>query len=220
MVLAVGIVSLSCLGAEKHAIKECQPPSWIFPLPVWSHSHVMSPNGKLDPKNTGIAVGISLISCLEAEIHAFEVWRPPSWIFPFPVQSHSIFMSPNVKLDPENIGLAVGISLISRLGAEIHALEAKRPPSWIVPLPVLSHSIRISPSGMLDLKNVGFAVGISVLSCVLPCLVAKIHAFEVFCRHIGFFHFRLSHTVSVYISMESWTQNLGNAVRISLISCL
>ena len=71
MSLAVGILSLSCLGAKKHAIKECQPPSWILPLPVWSHSHVMSPNGKLDPENRGIAVGVSLISCLEAKIHAF-----------------------------------------------------------------------------------------------------------------------------------------------------
>ena len=77
----------------------------------------------------GLAIGISLISCLEAEIHAFEVWRSPSWIFPLPVWSHSILMSPNGKLDPGNIGIAVGISLISRLGAEIHALEVRRLPS-------------------------------------------------------------------------------------------
>ena len=77
----------------------------------------MSLNGKLDPENIGIALGISLIPCLEAEIHAFEVWRPPSWIFPLPVCSFSIFTSPNGKLDPENIGIAVGISLISCLGA-------------------------------------------------------------------------------------------------------
>ena len=89
-------------------------------------------------------------------------------------------MSPNGKLDSENIGIAVGISLISRLGAEIHALEVKRPPTWIFSLPVSSHSNRISPSGLLDLKNVGFAVGISVISCVLPCLEEKMHAFEVF----------------------------------------
>ena len=122
---------------------------------------------------------MSLISCLGAEIHAFEVQRPPSWIFPNPVWSHSLLVGPNGKLDPENIGIAVRISLISRLGAQIHALEVKRPPSWIFPLSVSSHSIRMSPSGMLDLKNVGFAVGISVISCVLPCLEAEIHAFEV-----------------------------------------
>ena len=62
---------------------------------------------------------------------------------------------------------------------------------------------------MLNLKNVGFAVGISVMSSVLPCLKAKVHAFEFFGRHLGFFHFRLSHTVSVFIPMERWTQNLG-----------
>ena len=70
-----------------------------------------------------MAVGISLISCLGAEIHAFEVWRPPSWIFPLPVRSHSILMSPNGKLDPKNIGVAVEISLISCHEAEIHAFE-------------------------------------------------------------------------------------------------
>ena len=72
-----------------------------FSLPVWSHSILMSLNGKLDPENIGIAVGILLISRLEAEIHAFEVWRPPSWIFPLPVWLHSHVMSPNGKLDPK-----------------------------------------------------------------------------------------------------------------------
>ena len=91
----------------------------------------MSPNRKLDPENKGIAVVTSLISCLEAETHAFEVLRPPSWICSLPLQSHSILMSPNGKLDPENIGVAVGISLISCLQAEIHAFEVLRPPSWI-----------------------------------------------------------------------------------------
>ena len=71
----------------------------------------------------GIAVGIALISSVQAEIHAFEVYRPPSWIFPLPVWSHSMFMSPNGKLDPENIGIAVRMSLISCLGTEIHAFE-------------------------------------------------------------------------------------------------
>ena len=48
------------------------------------------------------------------------------------------------------------------------------------PLPVWSHSIPISPSGMLDLKSVGSAVEISVISWWLPCLKAEIHAIEVF----------------------------------------
>ena len=68
------------------------------------------------------------------------------------------------------------MSLISCLGAEIHAFEVLRPPSWI-----RSHSVPIGPSGMLDLKNVGLAVGISIISRWLPCLEAEIHAIEV-CR--------------------------------------
>ena len=67
----------------------------------------------------GIAVGIALISIVQAEIHAFEVYGPPSWFFSLPVWSHSILMSPIGKLDPKNIGIAVEISLISCLEAEI-----------------------------------------------------------------------------------------------------
>ena len=122
MGLTVGISLISCLEAEIHAFEVWRPPSWIFPLPVWSHSIRISPSGMLDFKNVGLAVGISVISCvlpcLEAEIHVLEVWRPPSWIFPLPVWSHSHVLSPNGKLDPENIGIAVGISLISCLEAD------------------------------------------------------------------------------------------------------
>ena len=89
-------------------------------------------------------------SCLEADIHAVEVWRTPSWIFPLPVQSHSIFMSFNGKLDPENIGIAVEIPLISCQGAKIHAFEVFRPPSWIFPIPVCLFSLLIGSNGLLD----------------------------------------------------------------------
>ena len=144
-----------------------------------------------------------MISCLEAGLRAFEVCRPPSWIFPLPVWSHSILMSPNGKLDPGNIGIAVGISLISCVEAEIHAFEVKRPPSWIFPLPVLSNSIRISPSGMLDLNNVGFAVGISVISCWSPCLKAEIHAIEVFRPPSWIFTLPVkSHSIRIYSNGE------------------
>ena len=73
MGVAVGISSISCLGAEKHAIEVYRPPSWIFPLQVWSQSLLVSLNGKLDPENIGMAVDISLISCLGAEMHAVDV---------------------------------------------------------------------------------------------------------------------------------------------------
>ena len=146
MGVAVAIALISCVQAEIHAFEVCRLPSWIFPLPVQSHCSLVSLNGNLDPENTAIAVGISLIFCLEAEIHAFEVYKPSSWIFPHPVRSHSILMSPNGKLDPENIGLAVGISLI---------------------FPVWLHSLLIGTSGLLDpqyISLVAVAVGILYLS--------------------------------------------------------
>ena len=101
---AVGIALISNVQVQIHAFKIYRPPSWNFPLPVLSIGILMSPIGKLDPENIGIGVGVSLISCLKAEIHAFEVQRPPSWIFPFPVRSHSLLMRLNLKLDSENIG--------------------------------------------------------------------------------------------------------------------
>ena len=94
-----------------------------FPLPVWSYIIPTSSSGMLDLKNVGIAVGIPFISCLRAQRHVIKVERSPSWIFPLPVRSHSHVMSPNGKLDPENIGIAVGISLISCLEAKIDAFE-------------------------------------------------------------------------------------------------
>ena len=111
----------------------------------------MSLIGKLDPENISIAVRIPLISCLEAEIHAFEVLRPPSWIFPLPVRSHRILISLSRMLDLKNVGLAVGIKVISCwlscLKAEIHAIEVFKSPSWLCPLPVKLHSISIYSIG-------------------------------------------------------------------------
>ena len=92
------------------------------PLPVWLYSIRASPVEMLTPK-MGVAVGISLISSLRADIHVIEVRRLLSLIFPLPVWSHSIFMSRNGMLKPKNVGVIVGISLISCLGAQIHAFE-------------------------------------------------------------------------------------------------
>ena len=86
----------------------------------------MSPNGKLDPENIGIAVEISLISCLEAEINALEVWRPPSWIFPIPVWSPSLPIGSSGLLDLQytsSMAIAVLISYLSSLGAELLAFK-------------------------------------------------------------------------------------------------
>ena len=105
---------------------------------------------------------------------AFEVKRPPSWIFHLRF-GYTIF--PEVPIEcwtPQNIGIAVVVLLISCLGAEINAFGVKCPPFWIFPLPVRSHSISISFLRVLDSKNTGIAVGIQLISC----LEADIHEFE------------------------------------------
>ena len=83
----------------------------------------------------------------------------------FSVWSNIILISSSLMLDLKNVGIAVGISLISCPIAEIRVFEVWRPPSWICPLPVLSRSFPISPSGMLGLRSVGFGVGLPVTSC-------------------------------------------------------
>ena len=80
-----------------------------FLLPVLAHGIRPSPVEKLNPKTMSVAVGIVLISSVQAEIHALEVYRLPSWFFPLPVWSHCSLVSPIGKLDPKNIGIAVGI---------------------------------------------------------------------------------------------------------------
>jgi hypothetical protein len=85
----------------------------------------MNTNGLLDPEPVDTAVEMSLISCLQVEIYAFEVKKLPSWTFPFPVWSHGILLSPGEKLDPGY----VGILLLSSPKAEIYAFEVHRRPS-------------------------------------------------------------------------------------------
>ena len=73
MAVAVGISYLSSLGAELLAFKSVKAAILAYPLPVWLYSIHTSPIGMLDPKNMGIAVGISLLSCLQAEITIMEI---------------------------------------------------------------------------------------------------------------------------------------------------
>jgi len=42
-----------------------------------------------NPKNIGIAVGISLLSCLKADLYVIEVKRPPSWIIYFRLRPYT-----------------------------------------------------------------------------------------------------------------------------------
>ena len=52
-----------------------------------------------DPENIDIAVGIVLLSCLQAGIYVRQVYMPPSWIFHFrflPVWSCNIATDPIV----------------------------------------------------------------------------------------------------------------------------
>jgi len=69
--------TLNCQPGSCYPIRKCGIFRWfakyIFSLPVRSPSIPMGSNGKPDPENIGIAVGISLISCLGVEKRVFQV---------------------------------------------------------------------------------------------------------------------------------------------------
>ena len=82
----------------------------------------------------GTAVELSLLSCIEAEIYVIS--------FLLAVNDHyfrhnqlldSIFICICVLPDPENMSIAVEISLLSRIGAETHVFS--------ILLPVIGHHL-------------------------------------------------------------------------------
>ena len=73
-----------------------------------------------DPENVGVAIGISLLCCIEAEIIQFAL-PVTAAIFDLTLTplSESVQTSPAVLADPWTVGVASGISLLSFITAEI-----------------------------------------------------------------------------------------------------
>ena len=139
----------------------------------------------------GIAVGISLLSCIRAEIyantHVLPVIGRHLW---FPTyldvrQSTSFFVFP----DPENMRIAVGISLLLCVRAEIYVSSCLLPVIIIIfdfRHKLTSDSLPISLSMSPVLENTGVAVGISLLSCVRAELYVISCLLTVNGRHLWF----------------------------------
>jgi len=72
-----------------------------------------------DLENMGIAVGISLLSCIEIELRLISFLQPPSWISDFRFSSDSVSDDAVEKFTPENIGVDTGIVFLSRRIAEL-----------------------------------------------------------------------------------------------------
>ena len=78
----------------------------------------------LDPESIGVAVGTALLSCLEADIYVLPVLAAANLHFRLPVTSESFLDSPVELLDPENVGVAVEISFLCAIEAELHSFYA------------------------------------------------------------------------------------------------
>ena len=59
-------------------------------LPVRSHNNTDSPIGLLDLENIVIAVGISFISCIQAEIEVYPILEATILDISLPVKSYNI----------------------------------------------------------------------------------------------------------------------------------
>jgi len=90
------ILFLFCLYKLKYRYFQFNGRHFGFPRPVSSRlvvQHYHYPYLIVEPRKIGTAVGISLLSCVQAAINVIEVLRPPSWIFNFrflPVWSYNI----------------------------------------------------------------------------------------------------------------------------------
>jgi len=83
-----------------------------------------------DVENIGIAIGISLLSCIKAEMYVI------SYLLPV-MASDSLRGILVVSLDLKNMGIAVGISLLSLIETElpVRLISFFQPPSWISDFP-------------------------------------------------------------------------------------
>src|SRR5260221_439644 len=99
-------------------------------------------------ENVGIAVVISPLTCLQAEISVHPVLRPPSWIFSFrlhPTVSPLFPFFGGVR----KWGVAVGISFLHGIQAEIHTF--------------LSNALAEICYFWFDGRHIGFPGGVRVI---------------------------------------------------------
>jgi hypothetical protein len=92
-----------------------------------------------------IAVGISLLSCIETEIQVHPVLAAAILKFSIPVSRKSIANSVTEFLDPENMRIAVGNSSLSCLETEIQVFPVWQPPSRISDFRISDGAFSISP---------------------------------------------------------------------------
>lgn len=103
--------------------------------------------------------------------------------------------SPVVLPDSENMGVDVGISLLSRLQAKIRLLTFREPPSWIFHFRLPTYLLISSAEhrSMFVSENTRIAVAILFLASVelkIHCMLCAFHlqllVLPVLSRHIGY----------------------------------
>jgi len=86
------------------------------------------------PEHMGIAVGISLLSCIRTEIHVFSYLLPVNgrhlWFTTYPNTEHHHYFLRRVLWHWKRV-IAVEIVLLSCKLAEIRVITLFQPPTWI-----------------------------------------------------------------------------------------
>ena len=98
----------------------------IFDLPHTPMSESVRTSSVVlaDLENVGVAFGISLLSCIEAEMLCYFIRASGNMVAIFDLlvtsMSESVYTNPAVLLNPGNVRVAFGISLQSCAKAEIY----------------------------------------------------------------------------------------------------
>ena len=176
-------------------------------------SLVVQPNHK----NIGIAVGIPLLSHIPAEICVISYILPVTgshlWFLTNPHVGQSLLQSSLVVLpDLENIGIAVGISLLSCIRADLYVM------SFLLPVMAAIFNLRHTHTSvnilfclpeLPDPENMDLAVGMALLSCTRAEIYVISYLLAVYGRHLGFTtHSDIGQYFHLFLHVL-WPQNMA-----------
>jgi len=156
-------------------------------------------------ESMGIGVWISFLSCIEAEIcvisHQLPVNGSHLWFIPYSFISHSCEYFSRVAQPRKrryNLWNFIAIVYGSRDIRYFVSTSGNGSHLWFLPYPHIWHSwgqFVVSP----DLKNMGIAVGISLLSCI----VTELHLIPFFQPPSWIYDFRFLPTVFLMVPLKS-----------------
>ena len=168
-----------------------------------------------DPENMGIAVGIALLTCIEAEIHVKS--------FLLPIYGRHLRFLPNLHVGQSRSSLIIvarprkhGYSrwnLLSCIRAEIYAISYVLPPERRAVIPLVS-TCCLTPKTQIQPLEFRCHHAHELRYTLFPM------CFQLMAAIFDFQHTQSSDSILTSLSMLPDPKNVGIAVGISLLSCV